>query len=244
MTIKDRLYCWGLVALAFVIALCIVLFAPPPSAKGEGCGYSYRSYRSYVAKKVVQDVVFTRFVAVIPLADLPTYSAVYTPPVVAPVVPGPAPGPVVPGPVPGHGGLQAPKAGQAPAAQPDALQTILAKLEAMEARINKLEGKPLQASPGPKEPKEGPKGPPGALGVMANKCAVCHEARTAADKGGSFVLFNGTELAPLGVGQQAKVMKRVTLEPSDPKRMPPKESGHVLTEEEINAVVNHMLQLK
>lgn len=173
-----------------------------------------------VVKEVVP--VVQRFVAVVPLVDFPSYSAVYTPAVPAPVVP------------------VAPQPAQ-PVAQPDQMKAVLDALKAIDARLQKLEAGRSQVKP--KDPfnpqaqrQDDRAAPPAALAVVQNKCAACHSAKDAGDKGaGLALLAEDGKLAALADKAARKVVGR-----SYAGTMPPKDSKvAALTDEEVAALVAH-----
>lgn len=207
---------WWIIPAALVLGL---LCLPASAGTCGAVSYSYYPSKTYVSKKVVVEPVYTKFVAVIPLVEFPTYSAVYVPPV--------AQGPAVVPPAP-------PQQPAQPQANND-LKQVMEMLKSMDARLQRLEAQPLAQ---PQQPREGPKGPQGPVGVMQAKCASCHEAASAADKGGNFTLFVQGKLAPLQPVQQNKLMKRVA-----GGTMPPKDATQ-LTDQEISELVNYWLAQK
>lgn len=222
-------------ALALFADLACLCLVPP--ARGE-CRVVHRAvvsapvYHAPVAVKkdviVAKEVpLFTRFVALIPLVDLPSYSAVYAPPVVVnPAVP-PAITPV-------------------PAGQPGQtgdMKVILDLLKAMDARLQKLEAGPRKpadpfapAAAQSAQPAAQPVQAPDVLKVIVAKCASCHDAKAAADKGGGLTLTDAGALVRLTDRQARKTLTSVYA-----GKMPPKSSGIApLSDEEVAAVVAHL----
>lgn len=129
-------------------------------------------YVAPVVKKVVEhkdEYHYLKFVAVVPLVELPTYSAVYTPPYA---------------PLSAPGGTH--KGGGASGSDP-VLKEILDLVKGYDARLKALEAK----SPGPLAPKTDTpaKEPsiPDVKQVNQQKCAMCHQRGNEAN-GGSFIL--------------------------------------------------------
>jgi hypothetical protein len=138
-------------------------------------------YVAPVVKKVVNykdDYHLLKFVAVVPLVELPTYSAVYTPP---------------------YNPLQVNQGNQGNQSKQDSeqLKQIVELLKGYEARFKALEAK--QAAVSPKEtpkdyPKDTPKDTPrdepkipDVRQVNTQKCALCHQRGNEA-VGGKFIL--------------------------------------------------------
>lgn len=214
-------------ALALLAAAAAALCRVPP-AEAQHCAparvvrYHAPTYHSPVVVKkevaVVKEVVpvIHKFVAVIPLVDLPTYSAVYAPPVVVPPVP------VNPAPVQQQ-------------QQPD-WKLVMDTLRDIGARLKRLEDG--QAQPArPKDPfaPQPQKGPQGALGVVQQKCASCHSEASAPEKGGGFVMVGKDGALPkFSAAASAKVLKR-----SYNGTMPPKDAGIApLTDAEVAALAD------
>lgn len=155
-----------------------------------GSSYSAPVYSApYVApvvKKIVEhkdEAVYLRFVAVVPLVELPTYSAAYVPP---------------------YNPLQTAQAKH----NDDQFKQILEILKAYETRFKALEGKqgtpqPLGSTQTPKE-ADAPK-IPDVRAVNAQKCVMCHERGKEAggggfvlsEKDGSLVRLNNEQLGEL-----------------------------------------------
>lgn len=223
-------------ALALFAGLACLCLVPP--VRGE-CRVVHRAVVSaptyhapVVVKKdvaVIKEVpVFTRFIAVIPLVDLPSYSAVYAPPVVV----SPAAPPAI-APVP---------AGQAAAAPGADMKAVLDLLKAMDARIQKLEAGPKKpadpfapAAAAPAQPAA-QQARPDVLKVIVAKCASCHDAKAAADKGGGLTLTDAGALVRLTDRQARKTLTSVYA-----GKMPPRSSGIApLSDEEVAVVVAHL----
>ncbi len=80
--------------------------------------------------------------------------------------------------------------------------------------------------------------PPAAvLAIFAAKCASCHDAAAAAEKGGRFTLLSAGQLAPL---TDRQAMKVATLSYSG--KMP--KSGEKLTDEEVASIMQYVEGLK
>lgn len=182
-------------ALTLFAALLVI-----SSANAQTCG-SYRVYRTqaaystpyvsystpvtystpYVApvvKKVVEykkeDPYYLKFVAVVPLVELPTYSAYYTPPY-SPVAPPPS---------------------VAKGMSKEDLKEIVDLIKGLDNRMKALEGRTEgKATPlAPVDPKVDPKTEgkadskiPDVRLVNQQKCAICHQ-RGNESKGGRFIL--------------------------------------------------------
>lgn len=129
-----------------------------------------------VVKKVVNydykkdDAYYLKFVAVVPLVELPTYSAVYTPP---------------------YAPVQAPPNRQSN----EDLKKVLDAIKELGVRVRALEGRttPAPTAPtttppvGSAAPATTPPTIPDVKLVNKNKCALCHERGSEAS-GGGFVL--------------------------------------------------------
>lgn len=252
----TKIVLFGLAALAAFLTVCLLIGetrgdcpAParvtvvypqptysPPVYTPPVYSAPYYAPTVVVKKEVVAPVVFTKFVPVVPvalieLAILPTYSAQYVPPVQ--LQPGiPQPGIAQPAPA-----QQAPALAQQSGAD---MVKIMGMLEKINARLDRLEKGQQQQAP-PVQPKQGEQGPPpkeeqvSALSIMRVKCAACHEAKTAADKGGNLVLISEDKLAELSPRQANKVVGR-----SYAGTMPPKDnklSIAPLTDAEVSALV-------
>ncbi len=229
--IKDLLFvaCW----VAAVASLAWV-YSP---ARGQACrGHSYQApyaapvivkERPYAAPVVVKEapyvvtkekvveVVVPRFVAVIPLVDLPSYSAAYVGPGIA--------------------------VGQPPQQQQAGeLRQILDEVRSLGARIRRLEdrGDRPEAKPQPKaepkaEPKEESKAKPkpadpfegeaqtalpDVRAINKAKCAMCHERGKQAAGGdfvlsepdGSIVKLTDLQLLDLMIHCEKKTMPKLT----------------------------------
>ncbi len=221
------------IVAAILMAAGLAALTCVPTVKGD-CASAYVAPRKVVKRVVVKKVVpvFTKYVAVFPVLEFPTYSAVYVqPPALVQDVrgrPGPRPGPA-PGPAPGL--------------SPDT-RAILDALRSLDARITKLEGgvvpKPPVAPPTtPLDPfnpgKQPQKAPPAknALGLITAKCAACHDAKVSAKKGGGFDLVKDGALVKLNDRGARRVIAL-----SYAGKMPPKDSGiAALTDEEVGAII-------
>ena len=167
--------------------------------------------RAVVVEKVA--VVAPVAVFAVQTAIVPTYSAVYTPPVAAAV---------------------------APAASPcDAqIQALRAEMAQMKAQLRAPGvvpsvpppmGKVQEETVAPPDPKT--TADPGAV-ILQNRCASCHEKTVAATKGGSFVMFDGARELEL-TNRQVNKVGRMIADDRMPKGAPP------LTQDEKPKVGNH-----
>lgn len=179
-----------------------------------------------VHKEVVTPVVPVVAPVVAPVAvfvPVPTYGAVYTPPV-APAVAAPA--------------------ATAPASE---LKAVLDSLRAIDTRLKSLElrGPAPAAAPRPADPfnppqpqpqaSTAPVSPPGALAIVQAKCVQCHDDKGAAEKGGGLVLVEGGALKRLSAADSLR-----TIRSAYKGAMPKKSSGIApLTDEEVAALVAH-----
>lgn len=252
-----------------VVAAGLGLFLTPAPARTSGCGpIRHRAPIVAVVKKdaiVVKEVpVLAKFVAVLPVAEFPTYGAYYTPPAVA-YVPQPAP----------QAAAVTPPPAQAQAASASDLKLVLEALKALDGRLGAVEARlggrtapavPAPAAPAPAVPTPAPADPfnpaavPQASGqteprsaaratsqpgaelskLFQTRCAACHEAATSAEKGGGFTLMEGAELAKLDE-RQVRRLASVSYKGS----MPPKSSGlPALTDAEVALVMQYVDGLK
>ncbi len=205
-----------LILVAVVVALLLLLTPNVPASCRVVTRSAFVSKPVVVEKVIVKEVpVFTRFVTVALLADLPTYSAVYAPPVVAGV---PAP-------------LAAPAVQPGPPAPSSEMQQIMGYLKSLDGRLQRLEaGMPLkqglQAPPGPPpapKMKAADEGPPGAVGPLQAKCASCHELTKAPGDGGGFVMFDGAVAKTFSAEQKLKIARKIrsgAMPPADSKIAP------------------------
>lgn len=262
----TRRTCWCVAYLALAAALVLLMAVPAPAGAthcgvvaSSSCGVVTSSYPVYSKPVVVTKTVtplIQRYVAVVPLLEVPTYSAVYVPPVV-PVNPGVAAGVGV--------AAQAPPA--AAGLAPGDVQKIMGalttlnnnmrgfndRLSALEARVGagpappaaapRAAATPPREAVTPPPPPPMPRveaaapasGPGGVLSLVQGKCASCHEARVSAEKGGGLTLTEGNVLARLTDRQVNKVIGSAYK-----GTMPPKSSGVApLTDEEVSALVSH-----
>lgn len=232
----------------FLCLGALVLLAGPIQAQCSSSSYGYRSYSTYrsysYAPTVYKEVVpvITKYQAVIPLVEFPTYSAVYVPsPVYTPV-------PAVSAPV--HSGLGTPGAtppgsttlpSAAPA--PSDLARILQLLESMDARIKALEGKKPAALPPPAPPEKTSTSAPAAtpklpvaMQVVATKCAACH-VQGREKEGGDLVLINKDGSRPPLTQRQYKAYVKMV----NNGKMPPQDNKYgiaKLTDAEAYALID------
>lgn len=178
-------------------------------------------HRAVAAVVVEKKAVVAAVAAFVPV---PVYAAVYTPPAV-PVVPAAPAAPAT-----------APAASQSVAGD---LAAVLAELKRLSSRLDALE----RGGSRPETPLPAPGAPaPGAAGkvpaVFQSKCAACHEAKVAGEKGGGFLMFDGTALTRLSEKQWRKV---ATMTYSG--RMPPKSHG-TLSDAEVAEIMAYLDALK
>jgi hypothetical protein len=226
----------------------------------------YPQYAPYV-KTVIKEVAkvvpyYQKFVAVAPLVELPTYSAVY----VNPVIPAPAPAPAPAAPMP----------------EKSDTQKILVLLEGMNSKVDMIanrqndqerrlleveriiRGSPPSSAPLPPQngttqtlpPQQAPGvAPPAALPqknggepqvgadvatqaltLYKKSCAVCHSADKSADLGGAFTLIQADgSKAKLSAKQKARMVSY-----SYQNKMPPPNNAHKipeLTNPEVGLIV-------
>lgn len=187
-----------------VLSACLLLFALSPAVRAQCATYSSARYATYstptyyeapiVKKKVVEEIVFQRYIAVLPLLDLPTYGAYYVAPPPTAAAPAVAPAPAA-----------------APTAQPCGdMARVLKLLESMDDRIRRLEGGGASA-PG-REPVSPPPRAPGKVDlrqINQQKCSACHQQGNEA-KGGDFVLSDASgSIVKLTDGQLADLQTHV-----------------------------------
>lgn len=235
--------------IAFLACLCLVGAASAQCAKP----FVYHApiiKEQVVVKEVIQPVV-QRFQAVVPLVELPTYSVAYAQPVV-PVAPAPTAHP--PGPdvqqqiLSAVNGMRASVEGLR-----QEVGDVRRAQQEQDARLRALEGKggpqppqPPAKPPQPPDPFSAPqkdKAPPAAnngLSLLQNRCASCHEAKSAAAKGGGFTMFDGAALAPLTREQRFETLKQV-----GEGRMPKRGDGRQpLADSEYELVAQFIMSLK
>ncbi len=79
-----------------------------------------------------------------------------------------------------------------------------------------------------------PAGAPNALGILGAKCGACHEAGTADQKGGGFVMLQNGKLAPLSVAERKRMATFLLRDRMPPDPLPK------LSEAEKQAVVTEL----
>lgn len=224
-------YAW-IVILSFASMLSLIK-APSQAGCTVVRTNAYISKPAVITKKVIVEEVpvFTRFYAVALLADLPTYSAVYVPPVAVPTVP-----PV---------GVPTQPAAQPQQSGTSEMQQILQALRAMDARLQKLEtGKQPLTAPQPQTQPQPPArmdrpsdGPPGVSGgPLQAKCAICHDDSKAAKDGGSFVMFRNGLRVNFTDAQKTKIarkMRRGEMPPESSKIPPITDEEYVKIADEL-----------
>lgn len=127
-----------------------------------------------------------------------------------------------------------------------ALQQTNQSLKDLDGRLRKLEAaqdQPIPLAPAvpakPKAQSAAPAAHPGLLVVQA-KCASCHEAKVAAEKGGGLALTDGAAAAKLDDRAARKVLSLAYA-----GKMPPKSSGvPALTDPEVGALVQWIDSMK
>lgn len=217
------------------VGLGLLALTPPAEAS---CFVRSRAVVIHKPAVVVKKVVE---VPVAVFAPVPVYGAVYAAPA------------VVPAPPPAAAANTAPGGG-------DALQTIMFELRRLNSRIDGMErhmglqpptrpAAPRGELPPPKEPppdgaaaapklRDEPKAHP-ALAILSAKCASCHAASVSDSKGGAFAMFEGGAPAKLSERQLRKVSTMVYT-----GRMPPRDSGHALSDAEVGQVMEWLDGIK
>lgn len=248
-------------ALGVVLGLFLFDLTPPAdasncvgysrtySAPSYSQGYAYTATKVYKAPTAYKEVayeepVYYKFQAFVPLIQIPTYSAVYAPPV--------AP----------FSGVQQHSLNQDPAKQQQAqgeLQQVLkgltevtTTLRNFDDRLRRLEERSgLQAPPPqpqalpkeqPKQQGQAPKGNLSFATVNAKACAMCHE-RGKESFGGDFILSETSGAMVKLTDAQAGAMSRVLLKGKMPKlNARAKEHGITgpLTAEEAQAILSEV----
>jgi cytochrome c553 len=219
------------------VLLTLLLIAGVASAQcysSRVVSYSYPTYSTYHAPyveavKVVKEKVIEP--VYVPFA-LPVYQAFYVPGYVAPTAPAAA----------------TDMPAKAQSSQPGELQQVLSevrngfqginqKVDNIDARVRVLEGRPGGGNGGgagappplPPGAAAAPKQPTAADGllVLQNKCAQCHETKTAA-KGRNVVLLTGPNVAKLSdrtLVQSLKVLGKGTMPPAPHAPLTEQETG-------------------
>lgn len=221
--------------VGLALAACLACVEPPKAEAGNCGGYT-RSYsttyqahgykvatnyaaanhNAYAAKDY--EVVFQKFLAVVPLAVYPSYSAVYAPP--PPVAPGQPGQPADPArQQQSQGELQQVLTG---------LKEVTTTLRDFDSRLRILESRQgvqpapqalpqPQALPKQPAPKQGAQAAPKQhtfASVNASHCAACHAKGNEAN-GGEFVLSDAqgkmVKLTDAQVGKMSKVLLRGTM---------------------------------
>lgn len=189
---------------------------------GTSCLASCQVVRHRAVAVVVEKKAVVAAVAA--FVPVPVYAAVYTPPAV-PVVPAVPAAPAT-----------APAASQSAVGD---LAAVLAELKKLSSRLDALErggSRPETPPPSPGAPALGAAGKVPA--VFQSKCAACHEAKVAGEKGGGFLMFDGAALTRLSEKQWRKV---ATMTYSG--RMPPKSHG-TLSDAEVAEIMAYLDALK
>ncbi len=216
----------GVVLLALVLALSPLLASPALATFRRGV----RNKVVVVENKVVQNVV-----QLVPLlfydpasfAARITYSAQHHPPAYR------AADPCQPAPKADYGPPPPPPPPPAPSGPGNsevlaAIQQLSGRFDSIEARLRALEQKAPPASLPPRMPKADEGRAPGwrrqKLDLANNRCASCHVAAVATDRGGGFTfLADARTFASLTSRQEKLVAQRIAAD--HPARMPPSASG-------------------
>lgn len=256
----------GKILIALAAALCLLPLLSPVEA-GSCAGYA-RTYtaptyaaplKSYAAPSYAvhaakaydyqADIYFPKFLAVVPLVQYPSYSAVYAPP--------------VPGQIPGAADPARQQQTQGEMTQVlSGLKEVTTTLRDLDSRLRRLEERsgvqpipqqlpPVQQAPKQSAPKQNAPAPKQQgqntgvkhtfASVNAAFCAACHAKGNEAN-GGDFVLSDNGVIVKL-TDAQVGAMQRVLLKGKMPKlNAHAKNNGieRMLTAEEAQAVLEEV----
>lgn len=182
---------------------------------GYGAGYYkagyYRSYAAYYESPVLKPY-FVRYLAVLPLAELPTYGAYAE---TAKATPAAAPAAMPPAAPAATSSLEA-KLDRVLALSEQTLNrvgTLEQRVSAVEARVGIA---PAPAGGPPAAPRAAGADAPDVPTMLHAACARCHEAKVAAKLGKRFVCFadgpDGAEMAKLGPDGKPAQLARADLQ--------------------------------
>lgn len=212
-----------------VILIGLACFALPDRSDAGSCGVAATNYQSNTYSPPTYAA---------PAPYLYSTFALFLTPVQAVAI---VPQPIVP---PAASPL--PATAKPTAAGPDRMAALEGRMSRIEALLEKIASGPGGPPPNPQPQTALPTAPnpnaPTVVGLLKARCAACHDKAIAADKGGSFVMFEGGQLVALSDSQISQIMRRAYL-----KTMPPKKSQdkHApLTDEEYTFAVEHQDELK
>lgn len=214
-------------ALPALLGLALLWLTP-------GAGASYPPYQpaqqAHAPAAQQAKATINRF-EILQLLQIPTYAAAYVPglPVAASQYAAPAPQPAQAG---------------ATAAE---LREVLEVLRSLDARLRRLESQtplppvvppapPAEAAPPPMPKLQSRLQTPPGHSVLLNRCATCHEATAAQDRGSGIVLFKGDALT-VGARWRQKMARLI-----DSGEMPP--GGIRLTPAEKRAAREYLSEDK
>lgn len=198
---------------------------------GYSAGYYAPGY--YKTYSYYEEPVFIKFKAVVPLVELPTYGAyvVQPPPVAAPGHPAAAPAMPTPAAAAGATDSKLDEIISLTKQNLSRTASLESRMSAVEERVG-IARPPATPSATPKAPAETAKDAPDGPTVLYNRCASCHEAKSAPTLGKNVVLFvttaEGPEMAGVGADGKPEVLSQAVLKKVEKelagKTMPP-ESG-------------------
>lgn len=146
-------------------------------------GY-YKNVVTYDHSTHIADYVqYRRYVAVVPLVELPSYGSYYTPPSTG-----------TPQPAPSKPDMPAPSDAMKKEIL-DAIKGVASQVTTMSTRIDDIDKRVKALESGAKPPDTKPTDPfktdkaPTAVQMMFNRCASCHDSTVATKMGGEFTMF-------------------------------------------------------
>lgn len=230
--LRPRLLC----LIALLVAIASAGVAPAGGTPSRSCGtYQAAPYVPPVQTAYVAPPIYASFAL---LLTPVTYG-------VAPVA--------VTVPPAASSGEKAAKPSPADASRLDKLEAQMNRLESLLNRLATPQAAP-PPTPVPQQPKPTPEAKPEAkappadpnaptlVAMLKNRCAACHDAKVAEEKGGKFTLTDGDKLAVLNDAQIRNVTKRAYL-----RTMPPvKDQGKwpALNDDEMGVLVEHGDELR